>query len=709
MMTCRHWSMLVRPQLTKEMMRCRHWSVLVWPQLTAAADEGDDEMPPLEYAGVAGADEGDDEMPPLECVGVAAADKGDDEMPPLEYVGAAAADEGDDEMPPLEYAGVAGADEGDDEMPPLEYVGAAAADEGDDEMPPLEYVGAATADEGDDEMPPLEYVGADALAASAVTDPQVADDDDDDMPPLEYVGAPQHEIAHERGQQLVTVADGNDDDMPPLEYVGTEAKSAVSFKEGEKVVLKGLSKADLNGKTGTVQSFVNATKGRLPVKLDASGQRLAVKPDNLVKAVIEEHGLESDEDDMPPLEYVGAAATVASKSMAPVDAGDGKDDADDDMPPLEYVGVTKLANGASHQDEARELPRLEEHASLASNGTGHATGRELRGPDKVLRPGTDDSTSARTTFREGDTVILKGLQKSDLNGQRGIVEKSVSKAINTLNVKLDKSGQCMSLPPENLHKIWLRGASAGAMPPLQYVGSQVMPTKQALGDMVVLCNMKLASLNGEKAKITSLETNDTARLQVQLLRSGQKLMVGQENVQRTMAKVANRDLGPASAQDHTLKSDKANEADAILEQMRCAMQSTFIADVDGAIEAAEGSQVTWGELLVKKKQVMKKLRAKQKKMQEDGTEKANAIMQAAPVNSAIARWCEELQLPMDLVERLADEDVTDPQELTGVGEEELSSLTVGWKLGPKGRFMKAVQRMKAVERAELGSMVGSTC
>lgn len=247
------------------------------------------------------------------------------------------------------------------------------------------------------------------------------------------------------------------------------------------------------------------------------------------------------------------------------------------------------------------------------------------------------------------------------------------------------------------------------MPPLQYVGAQVMPTKQALGDLVVLCNMKLASLNGEKAKITSMETSDTARLQVQLLRSSQRLMVGQENVQRTLVKTANSDSGPASDQDHILKSGEANEAEAVLQQMRFAMQSTLVADLDAAIEAAESSQVPWGELLVKKKQIMKKLRAKKKKMQEDGPDEANATRQAAPVNSAIARWCEELQLPMDLVERLADEEVTDPQELTGVGEEELKSLTVGWKIGPKGRFMKAVQRMKAIERAELGSTVGSTC
>ncbi|CAE7763022.1 unnamed protein product [Symbiodinium pilosum] len=63
----------------------------------------------------------------------------------------------------------------------------------------------------------------------------------------------------------------------------------------------------------------------------------------------------------------------------------------------------------------------------------------------------------------------------------------------------------------------------------------------------------------------------------------------------------------------------------------------------------------------------------------------------------------ELQLPPELLSRLQAEEVTEPQELTGVSEQELSALTDGLKIGPKGRFMKAVQRMKAMEAAELRS------
>ncbi|CAE8613319.1 unnamed protein product, partial [Polarella glacialis] len=182
----------------------------------------------------------------------------------------------------------------------------------------------------------------------------------------------------------------------------------------------------------------------------------------------------------------------------------------------------------------------------------------------------------------------------------------------------------------------------------------------------------------------------------------------------------------------------------------------------------------WGDLLTKKKQLLKKLRLKRKKLQGDlgadessappapapttattttkpttaapevtkqsvavpqepsaskaasersaqeerdwvvlgrklGTQGPNPVHQApkprppAQAKTVIEKWCEELQLPADLLEKLASEDVTDPQELTGVGDDELAALVLGWKLGPKGRFMKAVQRMKAAERAELGS------
>mmetsp|Transcript_61076 Transcript_61076/g.189683 ORF Transcript_61076/g.189683 Transcript_61076/m.189683 type:complete len:380 (+) Transcript_61076:76-1215(+) len=50
---------------------------------------------------------------------------------------------------------------------------------------------------------------------------------------------------------------------------------------GDRVVFQGLRAADLNGQLGTVLSFVDVPGGRVPVLLDESGKKVAIKPANL--------------------------------------------------------------------------------------------------------------------------------------------------------------------------------------------------------------------------------------------------------------------------------------------------------------------------------------------------------------------------------------------------------------------------------------------
>ena len=71
-----------------------------------------------------------------------------------------------------------------------------------------------------------------------------------------------------------------------------------------------------------------------------------------------------------------------------------------------------------------------------------------------------------STFRPGDQVLIKGTTKQ-LNGQQGIIESIKD---GTCFVRLDKNKDVLQLGEANLHKIWLRGSGAGAMPPLQMVG-----------------------------------------------------------------------------------------------------------------------------------------------------------------------------------------------------------------------------------------------
>lgn len=304
--------------------------------------------------------------------------------------------------------------------------------------------------------------------------PEMADSDDD-MPPLEYVG--------NVPPVTTSTPDNGDDDMPPLEYVGADASLGISLREGDRVILKGLSKTVLNGQTGTLQSFQKASKGRLPVKLDKSGSMLAVKPENIEKlamaksAGIPNHGVAvakarnvdrnatdgglDEEDELPPLEPAGCGE-------------------DDELPPLEYVGaVGPVANSEQHAglneaiaadgDDADDMPNLEYFGASGpsqSNCNGPSAEARATGGGASLDHANVESSSS-STFRQGDQVLIKGTAKPELDGQQGTIESIKD---SNYQVKLEKTGKLLQLAPTNLHKIWLRGSGAGAMPPLQFVG-----------------------------------------------------------------------------------------------------------------------------------------------------------------------------------------------------------------------------------------------
>ncbi|CAE7712181.1 unnamed protein product, partial [Symbiodinium microadriaticum] len=257
-------------------------------------------------------------------------------------------------------------------------------------------------------MPPLEYVGGTAVngVSSKCQSPdsnttqngRQEADDEDDMPPLEYVG--NGPAASSRSPGLKP---DEEDDMPPLEYVGASAPLEVPLREGDRVTLKGLSKKELNGQKGTLQSFDQSKQGRLAVKLD-SGERVSIKPENLCKLDPESNGScvdvrqEAADSDMPPLEYVGCASPARGLAIP---AGQREQEDVDDMPPLEYVG----------QD-----------------------------------------LSAGLSLLEGDRVRLKGLSKAGFDGQTGKLQSFDRATKGRLPVKLD-SGQMLAVKPGNLEKM----------------------------------------------------------------------------------------------------------------------------------------------------------------------------------------------------------------------------------------------------------------
>ena len=334
--------------------------------------------------------------------------------------------------------------------------------------------------DSDDDMPPLEYVGTVPPAANP------PDHDDDDMPPLEYVGTV---------PPAANPPDDDDDDMPPLEYVGADASLGISLREGDRVILKGLSKTALNGQTGTLQSFQKASKGRLPVKLDQSGSMLAVKPENIEKhastqaakaADLSRHGVacakathvdrngtappdDDDDDELPPLEYVGAtngATNGASTGVKDLSHANGKPEDEDDMPSLEYFGASKAA--APAVSSAPSPPKAPYAEARARGGAASASAvvKEMKETKEPTEP------QGSGTFRPGDQVLIRGTDKI-LDGQQGIIESIGQDGF--CQVKMEKNNQLVRLGQGNLHKIWLRGSGAGAMPPLQTVGQAGAP------------------------------------------------------------------------------------------------------------------------------------------------------------------------------------------------------------------------------------------
>ncbi|CAE7946453.1 unnamed protein product, partial [Symbiodinium sp. KB8] len=346
--------------------------------------------------------------------------------------------------------------------------------------------------------------------------------------------------------------------MPPLEYVGASTPLEVPLREGDRVTLKGLSKKELNGQKGTLQSFDQAKQGRLAVKLD-SGQCVAIKPENLSKMESSSNGSfvdvrqEADDSDMPPLEYVGGTAVngVSSKCQSPDSntTQNGRQEADDedDMPPLEYVGNGPAASSRSpglKPDEEDDMPPLEYVGA---------------------------SAPLEVPLREGDRVTLKGLSKKELNGQKGTLQSFDQSKQGRLAVKLD-SGERVSIKPENLCKLDpesngscvdvrqeaadsdmppleyvgcaspARGLAIPAgqreqedvddMPPLEYVGQDLSAGLSLLeGDRVRLKGLSKAGFDGQTGKLQSFDRATKGRLPVKL-DSGQMLAVKPGNLEK---------------------------------------------------------------------------------------------------------------------------------------------------------------------------------
>jgi len=625
-----------------------------------------------------------------------------DDMPPLDYVGSEVPQSSAVGKPVKKTAAevkpaASAADEAasDDSMPPLDYVGSSAPQVG--ESPAAVKTSAAVEDDAasDDSMPPLDYVGSTAPEVEkspAVTETAAPKDgaaSDDSMPPLEYTG--------KAGPQAAE----SDDSMPPLDYVGDSQKQE---------------------------------NARTPADDDADSH-----------------------DSMPPLEYNSAPPAPASTAQA---------------------SPTKLESSepASQQSRVLTVPKLVS-PQQGSQGK-HPAGSPSQG-------GSSDG------FSTGSTVVLKGFKTGDLNGQRAtIVPRTKLTPKGKLEVEL-KNGKRMAVSFRQVDKVPDQGrvvvdsqidndapASDDSLPPLEDDAAQQI---MKVGDIVMLKDLAKTELNGQHATVISDASKEgDGRLRVKLIGSGAKLAVLKEKVERVKAaptapgaatgktpstapapaaspkaaaapKQASApapEENPSNAAATQKGSDRSKAstskkvtAEGLLEKMKEAMGGSeqLILSVINEVEA--NKDLNFGELLPKKKQLLKKLRAKKRKLDGDTTGKVESEVSAAEYSSspaatmkifkdsqaipevrgsasdvssdskekpwivldpstqeksgvAIKEWCEKLELPPEVLARLEEEEVKTPDELVHVPEEDLKAIVANLKIGPKGRFLAAVKALR---------------
>jgi len=72
------------------------------------------------------------------------------------------------------------------------------------------------------------------------------------------------------------------------------------------------------------------------------------------------------------------------------------------------------------------------------------------------------------------------------------------------------------------------------------------------------------------------------------------------------------------------------------------------------------------------------------------------------VSPELRNWCAINNIAPEIEEKLAVEEVTDPQELAVLTDEDLAAFSAGLRLGQKGKFLTAIRRL----RIDMGMMPG---
>jgi len=513
-----------------------------------------------------------------------------------------------------------------------------------------------------------------------------AEDSDDSMPPLEYVGttltaeeASYLEKAEAKpvatapkAAQVRELPDGSGDPLRVSQSGANGAVPPASFSPGDRVVLRGLSKLELNGQPAVVLPATSSTEtGRLPVRLLKSQQVLSIKRENLERGKEESS---DSEDSMPPLEVKGETLkrgkeepSDSEDSMPPLEIKGEKlkrgkeepSDSDDSMPPLEMLNQTDCTKS----DDSDPLPPLEyigRHPDSAPTGRGQQQ-------SSIPRAGTQLAKS----------IPLQSSGSGHSQGSFGQAAPAAAKPPAAARPVAAAPAKAAKEAPSSGSKLKKRGAEDSAsddsMPPLEYVGASLGPQQRGLRE-----SPKAAAAPSAAASAAPSASRSTAP---------SKAATAASSAVASAAPSGARSTGPSTAPAAPSASPSATPREGAFSSSARAMQSESSASrpsAENRLPAAAPASIPPGS------------REKEPKGQESRPREGAAEPKVAKdPATALREWCEELRLPTeDLVERLLAEDVQDPADLAFVPEDDLSIFTQGMKIGAKGRFLAAVRSMK---------------
>uniref|UniRef100_A0A7S1Q9N9 SAM domain-containing protein n=1 Tax=Alexandrium catenella TaxID=2925 RepID=A0A7S1Q9N9_ALECA len=468
----------------------------------------------------------------------------------------------------------------------------------------------------------------------------------------------------------------SDDSVPTLR---SAARGSLSLVVGDKVMLKGLSRAEYNGQRAEVILDVETIKkDRVAVKLAKSGRVLAVRHDKIEKITED-----SDIDDMPPL--------MRLKKEGKEDPG-----SDDSMPPLEIIGKPK-----------------------------------------EVAPSKANTTTGK--FRVGQRMFLRTMHKAEYNGQVvQVLPADRSKMLEGQVAVQLESGKRLIVKEKHLTEAPPGSAGADTAGDGAQTAGNDNKNHARKSVEALLQRMQQATRSNDITFIADVISEVELNRGLEWGEAMQKRKKQQLKKLRAKKKKLQQELASKSEAKHGKRSESAWHDVAELEaspppviapRTRAAaappvanpvpvrsaqargLQSGSLAGVDGntsdvpsdkswvvlgdeqprpvAHDDTDGRAQSPGPMLVESR-----LPAPGASPPAGAAHPSGHRPAAAHTKSEVAKWCEELQLPSDLVDRLEAEDVADPQELAAVADEDLLAFTHGMKIGPKGRFLTAVRKMR---------------